>query len=222
MLRQLHMDDCDSTQDVLERHLEESPDDQWLISTTSQRSGRGRGDKNWDHLSGGLAFSFNAPLHPEGTWQSLEVALVVAQWFEKQGHPLELKWPNDLYRDGLKCGGILLKSSHGQMIIGVGINLLASDTWGHAWKNGGLPSDHQQTFPRHIVEFYHSCRSHPSTVIRREWEKRCLHVGRVVTITEGETVTSGRFIGLGKHGEALIDTPRGVQSLFNGTLRWEA
>lgn len=222
MLRQLHMDDCDSTQDVLERHLEESPDEQWLISTNLQKSGRGRGDKNWDHISGGLAFSFNAPPHPEGTWQSLEVALVATQWFEKQGNPLELKWPNDLYRDGLKCGGILLKSSHGQMIIGIGINLLSSPSWGHAWRNGKLPSDYQMSFPRHIVELYHSLTSLPSAVIRRGWEKRCAHIDKLVSITEGETVTNGRFHGLGKHGEALLDTPSGVQSLFNGTLRWEA
>jgi BirA family transcriptional regulator, biotin operon repressor / biotin---[acetyl-CoA-carboxylase] ligase len=220
MLRQLHLDHCDSTQDVLERHVEECPDDHWLISTNFQKSGRGRGEKKWEHLSGALAFSFNAPAHPRGTWQSLEVAVVVARWLATKDCSVTLKWPNDLYSGGRKCGGILLKGYQGQMLIGVGLNLRPSPDWGHASVSTECIADFQRSFPREIAELYSSVSPLDTDLIRREWEARCLHWQKTVEVNEGEAVVTGRFLSLGVHGEAVIETSAGIESVFNGTLWW--
>ena len=62
-------------------------------------------------------------------------ALLIAKILEKAMFPkqvsLGIKWPNDLYKDGRKVGGILLhlmstkrkKSSNKIAILGIGINI---------------------------------------------------------------------------------------------------
>lgn len=40
--------------------------------------------------------------------------------------PLQLKWPNDLLIDGVKCAGILLERSGDAVVIGMGVNLVSA------------------------------------------------------------------------------------------------
>jgi BirA family biotin operon repressor/biotin-[acetyl-CoA-carboxylase] ligase len=220
MVRHIHLDECDSTQDEVERQLEAGEQGTLLISTSRQRHGRGRGANLWEHHAGALAFSFSAPPHPELTWQSIETSVLIAEWFEASGRKLQLKWPNDLYADGKKCGGILLKSSHGRMVIGVGVNLTPQERWGHAWGHLALPSDYARAFPRAITEHCLVRANRSSASLKKLWESRCTHLGAEVTITDGKTVHEGVFHGLGIHGEAVLRTSTGVRSVYNGTLRW--
>jgi len=174
----------------------------------------------WEHHAGAIAFSFSAPPHPHLTWQSLEVAVAIADWFEASGRHLQLKWPNDLLADNKKCGGILLKTSHGQMVVGVGINLTPQARWGHAWGHLALSSDYHRSLPRAITEHYLARSSRAAGVLKKSWESRCVHMNCDVTITEGTKITEGVFMGLGEHGEAMIRTSAGMRAIFNGSLRY--
>lgn len=217
MVKQLRLVQCDSTQDELKRHFEVYS----LVSTENQIQGRGRGGNTWEHRPGALAFSFVAPAHPQLTWQALEIAVSLAESFERlYGVKVGLKWPNDLYRDGKKCGGILLHHQSPHMFIGVGLNVLPVDNspWGSVLPEArAWPSEMAHDVPQELVQRYLATHPRPVDELRTAWNERCVHLDRVVTITDGEEKIRGMFKGLGIHGEALV----GDKAVFNGSLRWD-
>ena len=214
-MKQLKLESCASTQ-VL---LRENTEGYTLVSTRLQTFGRGRHERSWEHTAEGLAFSFLAPCHPQQTWQSLEVAVLLGDFLRaKLAVQAAYKWPNDLYASDKKCGGILLQSHVGMMAIGIGINLLPNPNWGSLLGAGtSFSEDHQHTWPREFVEFYLARSPRETSWIRDEWLRHCCHLGKRVRITEGEHVYEGNFDGLGPHGEALV----AGKKIFNGTLRWD-
>ncbi len=97
---------------------------------TRQTAGRGRRGREWhsaQHVPGAsLAFSVSLPLDlTEGAgqrWSGLSLAVGVAL-AEALDPAVQLKWPNDLWWQGRKLGGILIESSHGVAVVGVGLNI---------------------------------------------------------------------------------------------------
>jgi biotin-(acetyl-CoA carboxylase) ligase len=71
-----------------------------------------------------------------------------------------------------------------------------------------------------LTEFIHHHRYHDERELKNEWEKKCLHMHEVVEISEGSESFTGTFVGIGKNGEALLETANGLESHFNGTLRF--
>ena len=113
-----------------------------LLVACRQTAGRGRQGRSWQAALGdSLTFSLGLPMRLDevpggGSALSLAVGLAVAQALDAhltrlQGLPIGLKWPNDLWLDGRKLGGILIEAcpapglDEGQrwVVIGVGLNI---------------------------------------------------------------------------------------------------
>ncbi|TSE24305.1 Bifunctional ligase/repressor BirA [Tepidimonas sediminis] len=99
-----------------------------VLAAAAQTAGRGRRGRPWVTLPGqSLAFSVGLPLAP-ADWSglSLVVGVAVAQALPTG---VRLKWPNDLWWQGRKLGGILIEtagaagSGSRYAVIGVGVNL---------------------------------------------------------------------------------------------------
>jgi BirA family biotin operon repressor/biotin-[acetyl-CoA-carboxylase] ligase len=118
-----------------------------LLTAAHQTAGKGRQGRSWQATPGdSLAFSFGLPMRLDdipggGSALSLAVGLAVAQALDaglqalpgvpRPPAPIGLKWPNDLWLQGRKLGGILIEASPapdlapGQrwVVIGVGLNV---------------------------------------------------------------------------------------------------
>lgn len=105
-----------------------------LLVAEHQTAGRGRLGRDWQAAPGAsLTFSLAVPLSPtDWSGLSLVVGLAVAQALDPAGESaslprIGLKWPNDLWFDERKLGGILIESiAVGQQrlaIIGIGLNI---------------------------------------------------------------------------------------------------
>lgn len=103
-----------------------------LLLAETQTAGRGRQGRSWQSWPGSsltlsLAWPWKgAPL--DGL--SLAVGAALAEALEPDARTLQLKWPNDLWLQRRKLGGILIESvSQGgaprALVIGVGLNLEA-------------------------------------------------------------------------------------------------
>jgi BirA family biotin operon repressor/biotin-[acetyl-CoA-carboxylase] ligase len=106
---------------------------------TRQTAGRGRRGRTWHSApsepGASLAFSVGLPIdlaqRDPGTeggspWSglSLAVGVALAEALDPSGQALvQLKWPNDLWRQGRKLGGILIESAQGYAVVGVGLNI---------------------------------------------------------------------------------------------------
>lgn len=101
-----------------------------LLAAEEQTAGRGRMGKAWHSRAGqSLTFSLALPLAP-ASWLGLSLAVGVS--LAESLHPdLRLKWPNDLWWQQRKLGGILVETaSRGDdaaglrtVVIGVGLNI---------------------------------------------------------------------------------------------------
>lgn len=124
---------CDSTNAVLLARAEAGAPSGSVIIAEAQTAGRGRRGRQWlsapgDSLTFSLLWRFAPGTLPLGL--SLAVGLAVTHALAKLGvggtAPIELKWPNDVLKDGRKLAGILVELVPGQnhaAVIGIGLNL---------------------------------------------------------------------------------------------------
>ncbi len=123
----------DSTSKFIERermHISSNS----LVIAYQQTSGIGQGENSWLSPKGNLYGTFYkeyAKTQNELKHLSINAAVEIADLLVKQFsiYSLGIKWPNDLFIDGKKIGGILVKTfkekglNKSSAIIGVGINV---------------------------------------------------------------------------------------------------
>ena len=135
--------EIDSTNTELMRRARAGRIDPVLLVAERQTAGRGRLGRPWHgaegpDAGGALTFSLGLPLAPRD-WSGLSLAVGVslADSLDAGGARLRLKWPNDLWLDERKLGGILIETAWPHraeggpadgagaryVVIGVGLNL---------------------------------------------------------------------------------------------------
>lgn len=101
-----------------------------VVTAEEQTAGRGRRGRRW-FAPPGTALLYSAVLRPLGERPLLPLAvpLAVAEAAEALGAPgCRLKWPNDVWLEERKLGGVLIEGrpagpDGGWAVIGVGLNL---------------------------------------------------------------------------------------------------
>ena len=126
--------EIDSTNTELMRRARAGRHEPVLLVAERQTAGRGRLGRTWQSGQGGgeadsLTFSLGLPLAP-ASWSGLSLVAGVA--VAESLHPdLALKWPNDLWWQDRKLGGILVETAGAgedagrYVVIGIGFNLAA-------------------------------------------------------------------------------------------------
>lgn len=131
-------DTVESTNDEVRRAVD-SLDNLSVIAARFQTKGRGQGDHKWhskvgENLTFTACLKFGCPggLAPLEVKDSLliteTVTLALRLYLEDKGIHARIKWPNDIYVDGLKICGILIEnilegSRVASSIVGIGLNL---------------------------------------------------------------------------------------------------
>ncbi|XP_010472583.1 PREDICTED: biotin--protein ligase 1, chloroplastic isoform X1 [Camelina sativa] len=124
-----------STHDVVSHNFSELPVGSVCV-TDVQLKGRGRTKNVWESPKGCLMYSFTLEMEDGRVVPlvqyvvSLAVTEAVNHVCDKKGFPyidVKIKWPNDLYLNGLKVGGILCTSTYRSkkfhVSVGVGLNV---------------------------------------------------------------------------------------------------
>ena len=131
--KNLHLDIeplLDSTSKQLQKKAKSHAPDGFLFAEI-QTAGRGRRGKNWQsNFGGALTFSwlrsFNLPVQ-RLSGLSLVAGLAVARALAEFHIKVQLKWPNDLYLQNKKLGGILIDlindKQQVRVVTGIGINI---------------------------------------------------------------------------------------------------
>jgi BirA family biotin operon repressor/biotin-[acetyl-CoA-carboxylase] ligase len=136
-----YVTEIDSTNEWAKNHLQQTNQKKpfHLFMAEYQTNGKGQQGKSWVcQPKSGLLFSITLQLSPKelpglSLWMGLMIAEALEKQFDKPVEPIYLKWPNDLYWQEKKLGGILVESqTHTNdsdlldIIIGIGINLSSS------------------------------------------------------------------------------------------------
>lgn len=131
----LILETVDSTNRVGRELAKEGKPHGYAVLARSQMAGRGRFGKAWQSPSGkGLYCTII--LRPalevaDYSKITLTAGLAVSLLLEEICHlEVQLKWPNDIYISGRKCGGILMETSslHAEgkelfVLVGIGVNI---------------------------------------------------------------------------------------------------
>jgi len=179
-----------------------------LVITDHQTAGRGRVGRVWEPLPRQqLTFSLllRPPFAPH--WLVMASALAVAAAIEAvTGIRPEIKWPNDVLIGGLKVCGILIETSDGVAVLGIGVNvngslaehpLLATrattlaDAAGHILAREPLAAEIIQELDARYAELLAGGEAAQSE-LRTAWRARLVTLGRRVVVRQGE----GELIGI--------------------------
>lgn len=219
-MKHIHLKSCPSTFKELEKYSNA------LVSTDEQTSGKGRGDNLWHNFNHSLAMSFTS--HPNSNlgMTSIEVGTLIVLFFkEKFDIQLSLKWPNDIIKDQKKVGGILIKSSNKNFMIGIGLNLLLDKN--EEFQNYKIPAGtifnksfnvSKKDLSFQLARFIEDNRITQQDVLIRLFNQYCFHLNKEVEIYDGDNCR-GKFIGIDTTGAALIKSDSDIKQVYSGSLR---
>ncbi|MEO6278939.1 biotin--[acetyl-CoA-carboxylase] ligase [Roseateles sp.] len=231
-----HLAECGSTNTEALAHLRESGGP-LLVSASRQTAGRGRLGRAWltDTSSDDAALTFSValplPAELDLSGLSLAVGCTVADTLDPGGERIRLKWPNDLFLDGAKLGGILIETvplPAGQrgVVVGIGLNLQplpegadrSAFASGHAALQTLDPGATAATTLDRLAPALRGMLADFETLSFGPWQaafsRRDLAAGRRVRV--GEQVGVAR--GVSTRGELLLDTDAGIAFVSGGEL----
>ncbi|MCK5883040.1 MAG: biotin--[acetyl-CoA-carboxylase] ligase [Bacteriovoracaceae bacterium] len=223
----IHLPSCDSTQSYLIENMNSSCGESILVSASKQSKGVGRTGNTWDHLNNGLAFSFNHTPNSTPTLTPLEIGVQLVLFLEQNfGVALKLKWPNDLLtEEGKKCGGIITTMLDDKtVVVGIGLNLGQIDQRGSCYKtpidsiiHTEIDEKQKKLIPAKIYQYIIGNRV-PATGVLELWPTMCHHLNKNVRMVSGNKTATGKFIGIGKNGEAAIQEDGNITHMYSGSL----
>ncbi len=178
-----------------------------LVTTDEQTAGRGRVGRQWKSLPGQqLALSLVLrPLFPPH-FLVMASALAVAEAIEAvTGLETAIKWPNDIQIGGRKVCGILIETSDGFAVLGIGLNVNGSlaDDPELSTRATTLATEVGKNVSREalLTELLWRLDALYATLqtagdagrasIRDAWRARLVTLGRHVTTHQGATEISG-------------------------------
>jgi BirA family biotin operon repressor/biotin-[acetyl-CoA-carboxylase] ligase len=117
------------------------------VMTVEQTAGRGRWHRQWMSPPGNLYATWVWPkeLNRYGAvldipeLLSLVVAYVLVSALKAQKIDAQIKWPNDLFINGHKIGGVLIEKKHARTMVGIGLNLVSAPP-NEALRREGVPA----------------------------------------------------------------------------------
>ncbi|GGY80335.1 biotin--[acetyl-CoA-carboxylase] ligase [Pseudoduganella plicata] len=202
-----------------------------------QTAGRGRAGRSWLSAPGAsltfsLAWRFQGPLH-RMAGLPLAVGVALAETLATLGMPVQLKWPNDVMRDGAKLAGILVETQAAAdgaiwAVIGCGINLLlpdeleaavgrpvASAPWLAQMDSNVLMAKLLSRLAAVLAEFDDTGFA-PFT---ERWNALQGWRGEPVNILDHDVVVQhGCAAGVDDQGRLLLDTPAGLVAVLSGDV----
>lgn len=227
-----HLAECGSTNTEALNHLRDGGGP-LLISASRQSAGRGRLGRAWQSDDASLTFSLALPLPTELDLSGLSLAVgcTVADVLDPAGERIRLKWPNDLFLDGAKLGGILIETAPlaqqlRGVVIGIGLNLqpLPPDVDRSAYASGHAaltaldPAATAASTLDRLAPALRAMLADFQTLGFAPWQaafaRRDLASGRRVRIGDH----SGVARGVSASGELLLETATGLLPMAGGEL----
>lgn len=230
----------ESTSDVLVSKARQGATSPEVLVAELQSKGRGRQGDVWvSPFASNLYFSLLWPTSapPEAlAAMTLAVGVTLAEVIEDlTGVSVQLKWPNDLYVQGQKLGGILVDwvssaGESGAVIIGVGVNVLMEQLgssqaitrpWTDLNQSGARTLDRDVLLGGALTALLRLLEEYPHRGLApylARWTERDVLRGQHVVFGSGAE-DCGRAEGVDETGALLIATRRGTERVFAGDVR---
>ena len=229
--------EIDSTNATLKRRALSEDIHGVALFAETQSAGRGRLGRVWVSPPKSniyLSLGWRTGLEPlELAGLSLAAGCTIGEGLERNfGLKMQLKWPNDLYLGGKKCGGVLIdlvQSSNQDwtIVVGVGLNVAMPNSGGNnidqPWTD--LSSHSAVPLTRNevggqllgaLVPLLSSWQVGAFSQWRESWSRRDLMAGHQITVQQGNHSISGRADGVDQSGALRVVTNEGLTVVQSG------
>lgn len=214
-------------------------DSQLVCLAEHQTAGRGRHGHQWQSPNAEniyLSFSWQFGKQPDHlSLLSLWVGVIIAESLAEaglSGHGI--KWPNDIYWQQQKMGGILLETSNlsSMIIIGIGLNINMQhdgeidQPWVSLNQAMGKPVERNHVLLGMLDKLYAGLSLFPSLSaheIKQQWQKWDLIRDRKVSFLNQEEKLVGDALGVDDSGQLQVRLGSGEVKAFGTTIskvRW--
>lgn len=238
-------DELDSTNLEARRLILQGCGQGTVIVAECQTAGRGRLGRHWESPKG-TGIWFSVILEPGVSLQqtsqySFVTAVAVAEAIRQTTVlQAEVKWPNDVLIGGRKVCGILLElvaemAQVQQLIAGIGINAnqqledFPPEVQARATSlamEQGHPVRRTEILCAVLQKLQENCQlleKDGFDAIRSKWTALSCVIGKEIQIVrQGNTLLTGKAIGLDADGALLVQTPQGVESVLAGDVSLRA
>ena len=229
--------EIDSTNAALKRRALSEDIHGVALFAETQTAGRGRLGRVWVSPPKSniyLSLGWRTGLEPlELAGLSLAVGCTIGEGLERNfGLKMQLKWPNDLYLGGKKCGGVLIdlvQSSNQDwtIVVGVGLNVAMPNSGGNdidqPWTDLGshsaVPVTRNEVGGQllgALVPLLSSWQVGAFSQWRESWSRRDLMAGHQITVQQGNHSISGRADGVDQSGALRVVTNEGLTVVQSG------
>tara|TARA_B110000037_G_scaffold18736_1_gene19619 strand:- start:1536 stop:2297 length:762 start_codon:yes stop_codon:yes gene_type:complete len=205
-----------------------------IIITDNQFAGKGRNANNWYMSpSKGLAMTLiildSLPIET-ALLIPLAAGLATAKALTNRGADPKLKWPNDIFINEKKCGGILCETqiSNGivqKMVIGFGLNINEKEedldlTIKEKSTSLSIETGHsnQRELIAAIITTYFEQILDNTSIVQTEWSNYCYHQDKEISFKYNGIVQNGIFRGISSNGIANIEVDNEIREFPSITL----
>ncbi|MCK5076351.1 MAG: biotin--[acetyl-CoA-carboxylase] ligase [Calditrichia bacterium] len=243
-----YLNKIDSTNNFAFNLAQKGSPEWTIVLTNEQTDGKGRLNRTWEGgENSSLLFSIILkPTIPVFHIQliSLFIGIIAVEFFEKyiKNHnekikskmKFRVKWPNDVFLNGKKMGGILLKSSiqnklFSYIVCGIGLNInqttaefsneikekatsLKIET-GIEWNREEIFTE----FISYIKENYDNMNRDFKGITER-WKRKAMYLGKQIKIHQFDELKRGKFIGINSQGHLIMENFNGQEEIITGDL----
>ena len=218
--------EIDSSNSELMRRARAGQHEPTLLVAERQTAGRGRMGRVWQSQPGdSLTFSLSLPLAPRD-WSGLSLAVGLS--LAESLHPdVGLKWPNDLWFQDRKLGGILVEAAsmggRSQVVVGVGLNIRPRPAEGLSTSPAALTEllpDVTATaclarVAAPLIQALLAFEREGFAALQTRFELRDVLKDRRVHTSDGQ---QGLALGVGAGGALRLQTDDGVQDIHSAEI----
>lgn len=211
-----------------------------LLVAEHQTAGRGRAGRSWlssgDHsLTFSLAWKFAGGLQ-QLSGLPLAVGVALGDALGGLGVQVQLKWPNDVLKDGDKLAGILIETQSAPAdggggtwaVIGIGLNLIMPDDLEALLGRSAAGAPWLARMERDVLmaalldalaEALRLFARQGFAAFSARWNLRHAWQGRpVVILDNGRVLQEGLAAGVDDAGRLLLDTAEGRSTVLAGDV----
>lgn len=229
----------DSTNDYLLRRLPNQLSQGQVCLAEFQSAGRGRRGRQWVSPFGSQIYLSMYWYLEQGLSAAMGLSLITALAVSDAIYSLttiqvQLKWPNDIYLDGVKLAGILidldgqaLEPCHS--IIGIGLNLNmpehAAEKIDQKWTD--LQSHCKGKIDRnalsaqlihHLLKRLHQHQNEGLNSMLDEWHAQDFYLNKRVKLLTGERITKGTCRGVNNQGALMLEVDGLIKPIYGGEV----
>jgi len=242
---QIHyFEEVESTQNIARNLAAEGAPHGTVVIAETQSAGRGRMGRGW-HSPPGVNLYTTIILRPkiamaEVPRLSLVAGVAAAEALEDVAPGIvQLKWPNDVWLNGRKAGGIIAEAVTERaqrldsVLLGIGLNLnLAADevppeireraisvliATGHRCDRVAVA----KTLFTRLNTRYDETVTNGFAAVRPYWEHYSALTGKRVTVVDAGTREEGVVHGIDADGALLLETSNGMRRIIAGDVTLE-